>query len=66
MPRYTIILERRYHGSACGSTDDVIEAESEAEAIEQAIAAWRKVQPCFTFAPLFSGPVLNGSLRATT
>ena len=66
MPRYTIILERRYHGSACCSTDDVVEAESEAEAIEQAVAAWRKVEPRFTFAPLFSAPVLNERLRAST
>jgi hypothetical protein len=66
MPSYTIILERRDHGSACGSTNDVIDAESEAEAIEQAIAAWRKVEPRFTFAPLFSAPVLNKRLRAST
>jgi len=66
MARYTIILERRYHGSACGSTNDVIDAESEAAAIEQAIAAWRKVEPRFTFATLFSAPVLNDSLRAST
>ncbi len=66
MPRYTIILERRFHGSACGSTEDVIEAESEAEAIGQAVAAWRKMEPRFTFAPLFSAPVLNDGLRAST
>ncbi len=64
MLSYTIILERRYHGSACGSTNDLVEAESEAEAIEQAIAAWREMEPRFTFAPLFSAPVLNQ--RAST
>jgi hypothetical protein len=66
MPSYTIVLERRCHGSACGSTNDVIEAESEAEAIEQAIAAWRKVEPGFTFAPLFSAPVLNEGVSASS
>jgi len=57
---FTVCLEIRNRGSACGSTEDVIEAASEAEAIEKAIAAWRRLRPDRTFAPLISAPSLSG------
>lgn len=57
MTKYLVILEVRFHGSAAGSTRDEIEADSEAEAIEQAIKAWREVRPDRTFSPLYSEPV---------
>ena len=58
--RYTIVLEMRYRGSACGSTNDIIEAVSAQEAIDKAISEWKKVEPGFTFAPLFSAPLTLG------
>lgn len=60
---YTVVLEMRYHGSACGSTNDIIDAASEQEAIGKAIAEWKKVEPGFTFAPLFSAPVACAAVR---
>jgi hypothetical protein len=56
MKMFVVALERRFHGSPCGSTEDVIEAKSEAEAVEFAARAWKRIAPGFTFAPLFSGP----------
>ena len=54
MQSYTVILEVRLHGSACGSTEDVIEAETADEAIEKAFRQWRRAQPAMTFAPLLT------------
>jgi hypothetical protein len=51
---YVVILERRRHGAACGTTRDEVEAESAAEAEEFAIAAWRAVRADCTFAPLIT------------
>ena len=62
---WTVILEIRCHGSACGSTTDDIEADSEQEAVEKAIAAWRKLRPDRTFAPLLSAPALGSRDEAT-
>ena len=65
MRTFTVVLEIRYRGSACGSTTDEIEAESEAEAIEKVIAAWRKLRPDRTFAPLLSAPAPGSRDEAT-
>lgn len=52
MPRYIVYLEWRLGGSAAGSTRDEIEAETSDAAVEAAIAAWRKADPRYTYAPL--------------
>ncbi len=50
--------------TAVGPTDD-IEADSEQEAVEKTIAAWRKLRPDRTFAPLLSAPALGSRDEAT-
>jgi hypothetical protein len=52
--KFRVILEMRLHGSACGSTDDVIDAETADEAEQTAIREWKKVRPDLTFAPLLT------------
>jgi hypothetical protein len=51
---FTVILEIRRHGAACGSTRDVIAAPSAAEAERRAVEAWRPLQPTHTFVPLLT------------
>lgn len=45
MPKFKIILAKTFHGSSAGTTLDIIEADSESEAITKAIIEWRKVLP---------------------
>lgn len=49
---FEVTLERWLHGSACGTTRDLIEAEDADQAVEQAQREWRRLAPAFTFAPL--------------
>jgi hypothetical protein len=52
VPTYTVILAIRWRGATVGSTEDVIEAETAAEAIEKAVQAWRVVRPDCLFRAL--------------
>jgi hypothetical protein len=52
MQLFTVVLEVRWNGSACGTTEDVIEAETADEAIEKARTQWKRVEPSFSFHPL--------------
>ncbi|MGZ4334996.1 MAG: hypothetical protein ACXVRJ_12105 [Gaiellaceae bacterium] len=54
--RFIVILEKRWHGAAVGSTEDVFEADGPREAERLSIRAWRltKPKPGRTFAPLLT------------
>jgi hypothetical protein len=52
VPTFTVILAIRWRGATVGSTEDVIEAETAAEAIEKAVQAWRALRPDCQFTPL--------------
>jgi hypothetical protein len=51
-PVYVVILHATLHGSSVMATEDVVEAYSPEQAEEQAIAAWRALEPRFNFSPL--------------
>lgn len=51
---FIVILEVRAGGAPCGSTEDVVEADSGELAEEQAIKAWRVARPDRTFHPLLT------------
>jgi hypothetical protein len=46
---FEIVLERRLHGVAFGTTRDVVEAETAADAERLAVAAWTRAEPRFTY-----------------
>jgi hypothetical protein len=51
---YVVTLQVILHGCSVGSTEDVIEATSAAEAEEQAIAAWSEAEPRYEYRPLLT------------
>jgi hypothetical protein len=51
---FYVTLERRRNGSACGTTKDLIEANTPAEAEAQAIKEWTALLKGYTFAPLLT------------
>lgn len=57
MPVYLVIWDVIYHGSSYGTTRDEIYADSEQEAVEEAIRQWREVRLDRTFYPLYSEPL---------
>ena len=54
MTAFVVTLEIRYHGSACGTTEDVIEADTAEQAERLAIERWRVKRPDRTYAPLLT------------
>jgi hypothetical protein len=53
MPVFVVVLDAQLHGSSAFSTEDVIEADSPEQAEQRAIAAWRELEPRYSFTPLF-------------
>jgi hypothetical protein len=52
--QYVATLQVILHGCSVGSTEEVVEASSPAEAEEQAIAAWREAEPRYEYRPLLT------------
>jgi hypothetical protein len=54
MPMFVVVLDAQLHGSSVMSTRDVIEADTPEQAEQRAIAAWRALEPRYTYTPLFT------------
>jgi hypothetical protein len=51
---YVVVLDAQLHGLSAFSTEDVIEADSPEQAEQRAIAAWRELEPRYTYTPLLT------------
>jgi hypothetical protein len=54
MNAYVVILARYFKGSCIGSTRDVVQADTAADAERALIDAWKRVRPECTFRPLLT------------
>ncbi len=54
MTAYSVTLAITKNGATIGTTDDVFEASSAAQAEADAIAAWKAVEPQHGFRPLLT------------
>jgi hypothetical protein len=53
-PMFKVVLDRHVNNASYGTTEDVVEADSAYEAEEQAIAAWRELDPRFSYRALLT------------
>jgi hypothetical protein len=53
MPVFVVVLDAQLYGCSVMSTEDTIEAASAHEAEQDAIAAWRELEPRYTYTRLF-------------
>jgi hypothetical protein len=51
---FVVILDVSINGASFRTTEDVIEADSPAEAEAKLIEQWKRAEPTFTFRPLLT------------
>jgi hypothetical protein len=49
---FTVMLAKTLHGCTVGSTKDVFDADTAADAQALAVTAWKAVEPRYGFQPL--------------